>query len=133
MILGDKQYLAIKWILEGKQISTIAKELNVARQTIYNWLDDEDFKTEVDTLRQEIQTSTKEHVMNKIKLYVDEIEELALSKDTSPKVKADLLKYLVNRVWGNTTTKVEINDNNTDNTINVNLDDLAEEFRNQGQ
>lgn len=132
MILGEKQYLAIKWILEGKQITDIAKSLNVARQTIYNWLDDEDFKTEVDTLRQEIQTSSKEHVMNKIKLYVDELEELALSKDTSPKVRADLLKYLVNRVWGNTTTKVEVNDNNTNNIDNVDLDDLAEEFRNQG-
>lgn len=133
MQLGKRQYLAIQYILEGKQITDIAKALGVARQTIYNWLDDEEFKTEVDTLRQEIQTSSKEHVMNGIKLYIDEIEELALNKETSPKVRADLLKYLVNRVWGNTTTKVEVNDNNTNNTDNVNLDELVKEFEKQGE
>lgn len=108
MKLGDKQYLAIKYILEGRQIASIAKEIGISRATIYNWLDDEEFKNELDMLRQEIQSSTKEHVMNKIKLYVDELEELALNKDTSSKVRADLLKYLVNRVWGNTTTKAEV-------------------------
>ena len=108
MKLGDKQYLAIKYILEGRQIVSIAKEIGVARATVYNWLDDEDFKNELDMLRQEIQSSTKEHVMNKIKLYIDELEDLALNKNTSSKVRADLLKYLVNRVWGNTTTKAEV-------------------------
>ncbi|MBM7836430.1 helix-turn-helix domain-containing protein [Clostridium sardiniense] len=133
MQLGKKQYLAIQYILEGKQITDIAKALGVARQTIYNWLDDEEFKTEVDTLRREIQTSAKNYVENNIKLYIDEIEGLALNKETSSKVKADLLKYLVDRVLGKTTTKVEVNDNNTNNTDNVNLDELVKEFEKQGE
>ncbi|MGL4571646.1 MAG: IS630 transposase-related protein [Clostridium sp.] len=133
MQLGKKQYLAIQYILEGKQITDIAKALGVARQTIYNWLDDEEFKTEVDTLRREIQTSAKNYVENNIRLYIDEIEGLALNKETSSKVKADLLKYLVDRVLGKTTTKVEVNDNNTNNTDNVSLDELVKEFKKQGE
>ena len=131
MILGDKQYLAIKWILEGRQMTDIAKDIGISRSTLYNWLDDDEFKNELDTLRQDIQTSTKEHVMNKIKLYVDELEELALNKETSPKVRADLLKYMVNRVWGNTTTKVEVENSNENKNDNVNLDDLVESFKDQ--
>ena len=131
MKLGDKQYLAIKYILEGRQMTDIANTLKISRSTLYNWLNDDEFSTELDTLRQEIQTSTKELVMNKIKLYVDELEELALNKETSSKVRADLLKYLINRVWGNTTTKVEVNKNSKENTDDVDLDDLVRTFKNQ--
>lgn len=131
MQLGDREYLAIKYILEGKQITDIANHLGVARQTIYNWLKDEDFIIELDTLRRDIQTSTKEQVMNKINIYVDELEALALDKTTSPKVRADLLKYLVNRVWGNTTTKVEVNSSNENKDDNIDLDTLVDEFKNQ--
>lgn len=129
MKLGEKQYLAIQWILEGRQVSQIAKNLGIARATMYYWLNDEDFKSELNTLKQEIQDSTKEHVMNKIKLYVDELEELALNKETSSKVRADVLKYMVNRVWGNTTTKVEVTENDSDNDEEIDLDELTKQLK----
>lgn len=129
MSLNEKQYLAIEWILEGKQIALIAKNLGVARQTVYNWLDNEEFKSELDTLRLDIQNSTKEHVKNKINLYVDELEHLALDRSTSSKVRADVLKYMVNRVWGNTTTKVEVTENDSDNDEEIDLDELTKELK----
>lgn len=129
MSLNEKQYLAIEWILEGRQIALIAKNLGVARQTVYNWLNSEEFKSELDTLRLDIQNSTKEHVRNKINLYVDELEELALNKETSVKVRADVLKYMINRVWGNTTTKVEVSENDTDDEEKIDLDALTEELK----
>ena len=127
-MLEKRQYLAIEKLMEGMPVTEIAKVVGVHRSTIYNWLENEEFKKELDTLRLEIQTSTKEHVFNNIRLYIDELQSLALDKTTSQKVRVDALKYLVNRVWGNTTTKAEVTVNKETGEKEINLKELSKEL-----
>lgn len=118
MILNDKHILCMQKLLEGQNISKIAKSLKVSRQSIYNWLEDKDFITEMDKLRQQTISQAENKLNGKVATYLDELEALALDADTSEKVRADLLKYLINRTLGNTTAKTE---------VTVKDDDAAEE------
>lgn len=130
MALSDKQYFIIEGIMKGKRISSIAKETGIPRSNIYYWLkSNEEFKSELDTLRKEVQTSTKEHIENRVRIYIDELEELALNKETSSKVRIDGLKYLINRVLGNTTTKVEVTGDDKEKEKEVDLDELTEQLK----
>ena len=108
MIINDKHILCMQKLLEGKTISEIAKSKIASRQTIYNWLEDKDFITEMDKLRQQTINQAENKLNGKVSLYLDKLEALALDEDTSEKVRADVLKYLVNRTLGNTTVKTEL-------------------------
>lgn len=129
MMLEDKHYKAMKYLMEGKKVTDIANLCNVSRVTIYNWMNDKEFAKELDKLKLEVQSSAKEYINNKIKCYVDEIEELALDKDVSSKVRADLLKYLVNRVWGNTTVKTELSVNSSEEETEFNINEFMKNIQ----
>lgn len=108
MIINDKHILCMQKLLEGKTISEIAKSLKVSRQSIYNWLEDKEFIIEMDRLRQQTINQAENKLNGKVATYLDELEALALDSGTSEKVRADVLKYLVNRTLGNTTAKTEV-------------------------
>ena len=93
MIINDKHILCMQKLLEGKTISEIAKSKIASRQTIYNWLEDKDFITEMDKLRQQTINQAENKLNGKVSLYLDKLEALALDEDTSEKVRADVLKY----------------------------------------
>ncbi len=129
MRLEQKHYDAIKMYMVGHKATDIAKKCGVNRSTFYNWLNDKDFSKEMDRIRTEVQTSTKNYVESNIKLYIDEIERLALDEDTSTKVRADLLKYLVNRVWGNTTVKTEVSVNSSEEESEFNINEFMKNIQ----
>ena len=52
MLLNQKHLDAIEELIKGESISNIAKKLKVSRASLYNWLDDEGFKLELDKRRQ---------------------------------------------------------------------------------
>lgn len=108
MILNDKHILCMQKLLEGQNISQIAKSLKVSRQSIYNWLEDKEFIIEMDRIRQQTISQAENKLNGKVELYLDKLEALALDSGTSEKVRADILKYLVNRTLGNTTAKTEV-------------------------
>lgn len=108
MIINDKHILCMQKLLEGQNISQIAKSLKVSRQSIYNWLEDKEFITEMDRLRQQTINQAENKLNGKVATYLDELEALALDSGISEKVRADILKYLVNRTLGNTTAKTEV-------------------------
>ncbi|MBS6006893.1 MAG: helix-turn-helix domain-containing protein [Clostridium baratii] len=118
MIINDKHILCMQKLLEGQNKSKIAKSLKVSRQTIYDWLEEKEFIIEMDRLRQQTISQAENKLNGKVELYLDKLEALALDEDTSEKVRADVLKYLVNRTLGNTTVKTE---------LAVKDDDAAEE------
>ncbi|MDM0831012.1 IS630 transposase-related protein, partial [Clostridium perfringens] len=87
MALTDKQINVIGRIIQGEQITNIAKIEGVSRQAIYNWLKNEEFKAELDTQLQEIKTAVKNNIVGKSNSVIDQIIKIAL---TSKSEKASL-------------------------------------------
>ena len=56
MVLSEKHLKCIELMIKGENITDIAKILPSSRTAIYNWLDDKDFKVELDRQIQLIKT-----------------------------------------------------------------------------
>lgn len=118
-IIGKQQEDMISMIMEGQNISSIARKLNVARGTVYSWLNKEVIKAELEKRRHEIATQGNNYILKDTKSYIDNIK--ALAKDKSDKrVCLAANQYLLNRIYGNPTAFVESNDDNADNGIDTN-------------
>lgn len=105
LILTDNHLDAIKYILEGKNTSEIAKLCNVSRTAIYNWLGDKDFKAELERRKQEIKTSADKKLAGRLEGYLDELHKIATTGKTEKERRA-ACEYLVDRVLGKSTTRV---------------------------
>lgn len=105
-MLDERKEKAITLLLQGEQVINIHKIVGVARSTIYDWLQDTEFKNELDTRRQEIKTRGNNMILNKLDSCVDELLKIALT-GRSEKVRSDTAQYLVDRVLGKATTKIE--------------------------
>ena len=126
MQLGEKQYKVMELIIQGETISDIAKMMKVSRGTIYNWLDDENFKADLNKQRQEIKDASKERINANIGIYIGELHKIATTSQ-SEKARIEASVYLLNRVLG-TPTKVQQDitedTNKEDNSINI--DDIVQ-------
>lgn len=113
-------------IIQGETISDIAKMMKVSRGTIYNWLDDENFKADLNKQRQEIKDASKERINANIGIYIGELHKIATTS-SSEKARIEASVYLLNRVLG-TPTRVQqdITEdiNKEDNSINI--DDIVQ-------
>jgi predicted DNA-binding protein YlxM (UPF0122 family) len=122
MALTEKQLECIEYLVEGtlKKIE-IAEKINVTKQTVYNWLKNEEFQAELDR-RVNFQISDGD---KKIKIafpkVVEELVNLALSPKTEVRTKNNACQYIINRVLGSpaNTTNMEITDNTTDDKTDV--------------
>lgn len=126
MQLGEKQYKVMELIIQGETISDIAKMMKVSRGTIYNWLDDENFKADLNKQRQEIKDASKERINANIGIYIGELHKIATTSQ-SEKARIEASVYLLNRVLG-TPTRVQQDitedANKEDNSINI--DDIVQ-------
>ena len=126
MQLGEKQYKVMELIIQGETISDIAKMMKVSRGTIYNWLDDENFKADLNKQRQEIKDASKERINANIGMYIGELHKIATTSQ-SEKARIEASVYLLNRVLG-TPTRVQQDitedTNKEDNSINI--DDIVQ-------
>lgn len=126
MQLGEKQYKVMELIIQGETISDIAKMMKVSRGTIYNWLDDENFKADLNKQRQEIKDASKERINANIGIYIGELHKIATTSQ-SEKARIEASVYLLNRVLG-TPTRVQQDitedTNKEDNSINI--DDIVQ-------
>ena len=113
-------------IIQGETISDIAKMMKVSRGTIYNWLDDENFKADLNKQRQEIKDASKERINANIGMYIGELHKIATTSQ-SEKARIEASVYLLNRVLG-TPTRVQQDitedTNKEDNSINI--DDIVQ-------
>ncbi|SKA99393.1 Helix-turn-helix of insertion element transposase [Caloramator quimbayensis] len=125
-MLDERKEKAITLILSGEAITDVAKLVGVYRSTIYNWLEDEEFKAELDRRRQEIVKQGNALILAELKTYVMELRKMAV-KGKSERNRLDALQYLIDRVLGKTTTKVE--QIVTEDKDKVNDDILENEFK----
>ena len=126
MLLNQKHLDAIEELIKGENISNIAKKLKVSRASLYNWLDDEEFKLELDKRRQIISRNALNRVNIKVNEYLEGIEKIAKTTDND---NTALTAYgmLLDRALGKATAKQEIELSNTDNNTDVDLDSLLED------
>ena len=126
MLLNQKHLDAIEELIKGENISNIAKKLKVSRASLYNWLDDEEFKLELDKRRQIISRNALNRVNIKVNEYLEGIEKIAKTTDND---NTALTAYgmLLDRALGKATAKQDISVTNN-NSVNeeINLDDLLD-------
>lgn len=117
MQLTEKHYKIIEYLIKGYKYTEIAKKVPCARQTIYNCLEDSDFKAELDKCRLEIKNTAESRILAKTDTYLDKIEDIAFNS-ASENVKLNALQFLWETVYGKATRKVEqtIENKDKDNT-----------------
>ncbi|MDK0675308.1 IS630 transposase-related protein [Clostridium perfringens] len=119
MALTDKQINVIGRIIQGEQITNIAKIEGVSRQAIYNWLKNEEFKAELDTQLQEIKTAVKNNIVGKSNSVIDQIIKIALTSK-SEKASLNACIYLLDHLLGKPTTKIaDVTDQEKENNIDL--------------
>ena len=126
MLLNQKHLDAIEELIKGENISNIAKKLKISRASLYNWLDDEGFKLELDKRRQIISRNALNRVNIKVNEYLEGIEKIAKTTDND---NTALTAYgmLLDRALGKATSKQDISVTNNDSVKEeVNLDDLLD-------
>lgn len=126
MLLNQKHLDAIEELMKGENISNVAKKIGVSRNSIYNWLDDEEFKRELDKRKQAISKRALDRVNIKVNEYLEGIEKIAKTTDND---NTALTAYgmLLDRALGKATAKQEIELSNTDNNADIDLDSLLED------
>lgn len=105
-MLHEKQLEAAIMLAEGKNRTEIARELKISRQTLYDWLKLDEFNEEVNRIVTLSKDETEKRLTFNIDKYVSELEKIAFNSK-SEKTKSDTLQYLIDRVLGKTTTKVQ--------------------------
>lgn len=130
-MLNEKQVEVLQLHVEGENITNISKITGVTRQSIYNWMKDAEFKEELDKALDRGKSDANYKITSKLTNYIDELSRLALTAK-SEKIRSDTLMYLVDRVLGKSTTKIENmvdNNSNKENKSDKELswNDLKEE------
>ena len=125
-MLTEAQVECIKLMLEGITITDIAKKLKVSRQTIYNWEDNAEFKTELDRCGRELVDSAMYKLKRAAPVAADKLVKL-LSNGKYEKTQLNAAIDLLDRTTGKATTKVEVSDKQ-DNE-HVSKDVLEDEFK----
>lgn len=125
VVLNEKQEKMISMIIQGETIAAIARSVNVTRSTIYSWLNKDNIKVELNRRRQDIVNEGNNYILKDVKSYIDKIKELAKDKSDKRTCLA-ANQYLLNRVYGNTTSVAEIYSD--DDSDNVDENELAEQL-----
>jgi hypothetical protein len=133
MIISDKHMQVINLMLIGNLTNiNIAKTVGVSEKTIYNWLDNKDFKAELQKRTDEFNSQETENgrrqILGLMPLAISNLAEIIANKN-HPKF-FETNKYIIDRNLGNTTTKIEqSNIDSTGKNTNVNIDDMLNEIK----
>ncbi|MCR1933540.1 helix-turn-helix domain containing protein [Clostridium tepidum] len=124
-VLTVKQSDMVTMLIEGENITDIAKKLNVTRNTIYAWMNKDSVKAELDKRKRELSRRGNNLIMKDLTTYIDNIKNLANDK-SDKRVSLAANQYLLNRIYGNPTNVVEDNTDNTGDNVDTNV--LEEEL-----
>lgn len=105
-MLHEKQIQAAKLYSEGMKPIDIAKVIGISRQSFYDWMKKEEFTSELDRLTNEMKAAAEQTLTNNVERYIKELEVIAFT-GRSEKNRTDALTYLLDRVLGKSTTKVQ--------------------------
>jgi len=126
MLTKDREKMITLYI-EGNKITDIAKVVDVSRQTIYSWLNEEDVKAEMDGRRRDIANHGNQLILKDADTYISNIKALANDK-SDKRVCLAANQYLLNRIYGNPTVAIE-NANDEDNNGSVDTFELEAELK----
>lgn len=104
--INEIQSNVIDLILEGHKMTEIAKETGIYRSQLYRWLNNEEFKAELESRRAQLRKSAKDKITGKVNTLADEMLNLAMNS-TDQRVKMQAIKYLLDRALGTPTISKE--------------------------
>ncbi|KHO39091.1 resolvase family protein [Clostridium tetani] len=125
-VLTVKQNDMVTMLIEGENITNIAKKLNVTRNTIYAWMSKDNVKAELDKRKRELANQGNQMILKDLTTYIGNIKELANDK-ADKRVSLAANQYLLNRIYGNPTNVLEDNADNLNDNLNDN--ELEEELK----
>lgn len=126
-MLDENKVKAIELILENKLTKIeIAKVCKKSRAWLYDSvINNEECMAEVDRRLQQIQTFGIMVIKSSLQQSIDNIIELSKTGE-SEKIRLDASTYLIDRVYGKTTTKLEVTADATEPVVSK--DEIEEEF-----
>lgn len=126
-MIDERQIRTIELLVSGEHtITRIAELIGVSRQAIYNWLNNEEFKAELDKRLHEIKTMAQKEFDAKLNMAIDKYWELATDPKTDNRTRQIALSYWIDRSLGKTTSRLEMTDNKTD--TNVSEEDILSDI-----
>ena len=125
-MLDERQVKAIESKVLGGNISEMARIAGVTRNTIYKWIELEEFKSEVSRCQQEFISSTIQIITAYAPKNAMQLIKLADST-TNKKIELDARLALLNKTMPNT-TKISIDDGR-DSNDKVDIDVLDQELK----
>lgn len=127
--INEIQSNVIDLILEGHKMTEIAKETGIYRSQLYRWLNNEDFKAELESRRAQLRKSAKDKITGKVNTLADEMLNLAMNS-TDQRVKMQAIKYLLDRALGTPTISKEDDSsgdkekNKDDNALKAEMEEI---------
>lgn len=128
MALNDNQMKAIQYTLRGMSNAEIGELLGVDRSTVWRWSQTKEWMSTFNDMQQEIKTQGENKILNELDVYIEELKNMALTSE-SDKTKLDALTYLIDRVMGKATTKVQDISDDKDKDNKINTEQMNEEFK----
>jgi predicted DNA-binding protein YlxM (UPF0122 family) len=126
--LDYKKEEFIKYVMLGLPFTDISKKLEVSRQALYNWIKLPEVKAELDRRRQEIVKQGNNYILNELRTNIDIVKEIASDKTALSRDRLNASTYLIDRIMGKTTTKIENSDSKGEDDSTP-KDILEEEFK----
>ena len=123
-MLDARKELMIGLLIQGENITTIAKKINISRNSIYEWKKDQEVISEMEERQKEIVSQGNRFIVNNLQTHIEKLHTLAMnSKDN--RTAATCLMYLVDKCLKTTNTDKE--EDNDRMNIDV-LDDCIREI-----
>lgn len=128
-VITTQESSMLTMLMQGENITDIAKKLEVNRGTIYNWLNKDCVKAELTRRKQELTTQANQLIMRDLATYVDNIKALANQKEDK-RVSLAANQYMVNRAIGTPTGVIDNGDSLNDESVNeIELEAELRRFR----
>lgn len=125
-MLTNKQLEAVDMLMDGLNKSAIADKLKVSRTTLYKWIENEEFKAELDRRKQKICNDALSDLKGSTKDLLKAVEKLAYTAENEG-IRLQALNSLLDRTLGKATTKQEIELSSNKEAENIDLDTLLDE------
>lgn len=108
LMLDERQMLALDKLVEGTHTrSAIARDLNISRQTLYNYLENAEFAAELDKRMKEAKGLVEKRLNTKMDFALDNILKIA-ADSSNQRTMLEANKYILDRCLGKPTSKVDL-------------------------
>lgn len=126
-LMDARKIMAIDMLIDGENTRTdIAKKVGVSRQTLYSWLDNKEFKAELDARLANKKTFIQKLMDSKLDFALDKLLEIA-DDDDNRRVQAQVLLSILDRSLGKAVSKHELVVDDTQ-SFNADKQDIKDVF-----